>query len=91
VPHTFPRERAEARFDQAMATIANCHANGDPTGSSVVDLTFDGDGRVQPLVHPPFAGTSTGVCINARLLGLRSSVGQFVGGPVTLRRAFSIP
>lgn len=90
VPHTFPRERADERFDQAMVTIANCHANGDPTGSSVVDLTFEGDGRVETTVRPPFAGTETGACISARLLGLRNSVGRFVGDPVTLRRRFTI-
>ncbi len=90
VPHAFPRERADERFDQAMTTIANCRASGDPTGSSVVDLTFEGDGRVETTVRPPFAGTSTGECISARLLGLRNSVGRFVGEPVTLRRAFTI-
>jgi hypothetical protein len=90
VPHAFPRERAEERFDQAMVTIANCRANGDPTGSSVVDLTFEGDGRVETTVRPPFANTATGECISARLLGLRNSVGRFVGDPVTLKRAFTI-
>jgi hypothetical protein len=90
VPHTFPRERADQQLDQAMVTIANCHSSGDPTGSSIVDLTFEGDGRVETTVRPPFAGTATGECISARLLGLRNSVGRFVGGPVTLRRAFTI-
>jgi hypothetical protein len=90
VPREFPRDRANQRFDQALTTIQNCHAPGDPTGSSVVDLTWEGDGRVGVTVRPPFASTETGQCISARLLGLRGSVGRFVNGPVTLQRIVTI-
>jgi len=90
VPHAFPRALANERLDEAMNTIASCRRDGDPTGSSAVDVTFEGDGRVETTLRPPFASTPTGDCISARLLGLRNSVGRFVGGPFTLRRAFAI-
>jgi hypothetical protein len=73
-------------LNDGAARAMSCRQPGDPSGNATVVVTFAPSGRVtQALVNgPPFAGTSTGGCIAARLRGI--SVPPFSGDLVTVKK-----
>jgi hypothetical protein len=72
---SFPRSRANAEVDRVLQTAQSCHARGDPTGTGSIRVDFEPDGRVNTLTRPPFAGTTTGSCVAARMRSIR--IGPF--------------
>lgn len=91
-----PVTSTPAEFDQTAAMtlvkrvpVSACSIPNGPNGAGRATVLFDGSGRVSNVVvSTPFAGTSVGSCITARLS--RVHVSPFTGS-ATVARAFVIP
>ena len=76
-PPPFPRARANSEVDRVIQGAQSCHVTGDPTGTGSIRVDFEPDGRVATLTRKPFAFTTTGECVSARLRAIR--LGPFDG------------
>ncbi len=76
-PPPFPRARANADVDRVIQGAQSCHVTGDPVGTGSIRVDFEPDGRVGTVTRRPFAFTTTGECVAARLRAIR--LGPFDG------------
>jgi hypothetical protein len=85
-----PFDRGTAAAALGSVHVGKCAQAGGPTGTGHVTITFLPDGSAARAVvdQPPFAGTTTGACIEA--LFLRVRVPAFSGAPVTVGKSFQI-
>ena len=85
----FPFALAIEKMDEATASAEKeCAFPSGPFGTTVVDVTFETDGRVGTLSRKPIGGTPTGSCITAKFLAIH--VGAFEGSSRTFSRAVTI-
>ena len=85
----FPTTLAFERLDQAAATAERiCPRTEGPFGTTIVDVTFETDGRVGTLSRKPIGGTPVGNCITAQFLEIR--VGAFEGSSRTFSKSVTI-
>ena len=85
----FPFALAIEKMDEATSLAEKeCAFPSGPFGTTVVDVTFETDGRVGTLSRKPIGGTATGSCITAKFLAIH--VGAFEGSSRTFSRAVTI-
>ncbi|MGH7284266.1 MAG: hypothetical protein ACRELY_22290 [Polyangiaceae bacterium] len=85
----FPFSLAIEKMDEATTSAEKeCAFASGPFGTTVVDVTFETDGRVGTLSRKPIGGTATGSCITAKFLAIH--VGAFEGSARTFSRAVTI-
>jgi hypothetical protein len=95
-PSTTP---SAASFDKPLAAkllsasadrvARSCGARGGPIGEGHARVTFSADGSVTNVdPEPPFRDTDVGACVSRELA--RTSLPAFDGGPITVRKSFSI-
>lgn len=85
----FPTTRAVEAMDQAVLTAERtCPHLGPPFGSTVVEITFETDGRVGTLSHKPIGGTPIGDCITAQFLSIK--LGPFEGARRTFAKVVTV-
>jgi hypothetical protein len=86
----FDRGAALSALGNAAGAAASCKKPDGPTGSGRVSVTFAPSGNVTSSVvdGAPFAGTSVGGCVAAKFRS--AHVPAFGGGPVTVKKSFSI-
>lgn len=85
----FPFSLAIEKMDEATASAEReCAFSSGPFGTTVVDVTFETDGRVGTLSRKPIGGTPTGSCITAKFLAIH--VGAFEGSARTFSRVVTI-
>jgi len=85
----FPLSRAVEQMDQAVIAAEKiCPRASGPFGTTVVDVTFENDGRVGTSSRPPFGGTPTGACVTAQFLEIH--VGAFQGSARTFSKVVTI-
>ncbi|HEY8076416.1 MAG TPA: hypothetical protein VIF62_19965 [Labilithrix sp.] len=73
----FSRSRAVSAVDNVAAGAQSCHVTGDPTGVGSIRVDFEPNGNVATLTRKPFAFTTTGECVSARMRAIR--LGAFDG------------
>lgn len=85
----FPIELAFAKMDQATSDAEkSCPTASGPFGATVVDVTFENDGRVGTLSRKPIGGTPEGLCITSKFLAIK--VGAFQGSARTFSRTVTM-
>lgn len=85
----FPTTRATERLEQAvLAAQKNCPRPEGPFGTTVVEVTFETDGRTGTISNKPIGGTPEGDCITAQFLEIH--LGAFEGSRRTFAEAVTI-
>ncbi|MBX3188744.1 MAG: hypothetical protein KF819_17130 [Labilithrix sp.] len=84
----FPRARVLADLDRVQATIQTCKFPNDPSGTTVVTIGFEPDGRNDSIVRAPFGTTATGSCLSQRFRTVQA--GKFSGGKVSINRTVNL-
>lgn len=85
-----PFDRAGANAALARVNLQPCVRPGGPSGAGRITVVFAPTGVVVSAVVDggDFSVTAVGACISARFRGVR--VAPFDGGPVSVRRTFSL-
>jgi hypothetical protein len=88
-PQPFPTTRAIEKLDEATAAAERlCPRSEGPFGSTLIEVTFEVDGRTGTLSHKPIGGTPEGDCITAEFLAIH--LGPFEGARRTFSRSVTM-
>jgi serine/threonine protein kinase len=85
----FQRDAASSTLTTAAGSASSCRQPEGPTGRGHAHVTFAATGRVTSVrIEPPFAGTTTGRCVEGAFAS--ATVPPFTGSSVTVTRSFFI-
>jgi hypothetical protein len=89
-PGKFSAKAARSAVDRVAARARGCKVAGEPTGSVSTTITFEPSGKVSDVTvtTPRFVGTKVARCVVSRLNDAR--VPEFSGGPVTVKKSFTV-